>query len=243
MHNFLKWHNFETYQDYLNSPMWAEIRERVWNRDNGTCVACDAPGHCVHHRSYKDRVLRGEWDSDLITLCDACHKYIEFESDGSKIPSSNPKRKEQLLAGLIMRNHSMTLTGLTKALRAVERSIRETDDKKTREENKEKMVRNQRRTLEHEIEKLQAELKNTNKILSETLKDLKAVRKKNVLLMKQLNAKEKRISTETPKAKANNEGVNGMHSRVRKLRGKDHIQVGKPVFYKPKKLLHTKTKH
>lgn len=243
MHNFLKWHNFETYQDYLNSPMWAEIRERVWNRDNGTCVACDAPGHCVHHRSYKDRVLRGEWDSDLITLCDACHKYIEFESDGRKIPSSCPKRKEQLLAGLIMRNHSMTLTGLTKALRAVERSIRETDDNKTRKGKKEKMVRNQRRTLEHEIEKLRSELNKTNKILSETLKDVKAVRKKNVLLQRQLNAKEKKISSEIPKPNASNEGVNGMHGKVRKLRGKDHIQIGKSGLYKPQNFLHPKTKH
>ena len=218
MYNFLKWHNFETYQDYLNSPMWAEIRKRVWNRDNGTCVACDAPGHCVHHRSYKERVLRGEWDSDLITLCDACHKYIEFESDGSKIPSSCPKRKEQLLAGLIMRNHSMTLTGLTKALRAVERSIRETNDNKTRKGKKEKMVRNQRRTLDHEIEKLQAELKNTNKILKDTLKELKSVKKLNDYLSRTVQRLRKKKVQRSKPPVPKSENANGMHGRVRALR-------------------------
>ena len=85
------------------------------------------------------------------------------------------------------------------------------------------MVRNQRRTLEHEIEKLQAELKNTNKILSETLKDLESSTKEKRAANEAAKRKRKKnIRTETPKAKANNEGVNGMHSRVRKLEARPH---------------------
>lgn len=63
-----------TYQEYLKSPEWDEIRKEQLRRAGYRCQVCDArnvPLH-VHHRTY-DR--RGhERYGDLLVLCENCHR-------------------------------------------------------------------------------------------------------------------------------------------------------------------------
>lgn len=72
-----------SYDEYLQSRHWKQIRARVLDRDRHACRICNARGtwnpHTrrwdglqVHHRSYGPRGQ--EEVSDLTTLCDECHE-------------------------------------------------------------------------------------------------------------------------------------------------------------------------
>lgn len=64
-----------TYQEYLESPEWAEKRRAVLARAAGRCEACGVEGVPleVHHRTY-ERLGDEDVDSDLRALCRACHE-------------------------------------------------------------------------------------------------------------------------------------------------------------------------
>jgi len=67
---------------YLRSDLWKTIRARVLKRDGGKCFRCKKRANIVHHLSYEDDVLDGNADDLLVSLCFACHSFIEF--DGSR---------------------------------------------------------------------------------------------------------------------------------------------------------------
>lgn len=60
------------YRDYLQTPEWAAIRERIQRRDGRKCKICGGTEELqIHHKSYDHR---GREDPrDLITLCGGCH--------------------------------------------------------------------------------------------------------------------------------------------------------------------------
>ena len=65
------------YQDYLRSRTWDRIRRAALKRDRYHCqlnAKHTGPLH-VHHNNY-DRVGGKELASDLITLCENCHKMV-----------------------------------------------------------------------------------------------------------------------------------------------------------------------
>ena len=64
----------DEYGKYLASPLWAEIRTRVLERDKHTCQDCGGPANQVHHLSYSDAVMAGKDDSQLVSLCGDCHQ-------------------------------------------------------------------------------------------------------------------------------------------------------------------------
>lgn len=82
----LKSLGYPTYNHYLSSDLWSGIRNRVLLRDGYACNLCIARGNAVHHLSYSREVLLGEDDSSLVTLCNRCHKKVEF------CPGGNVKR-------------------------------------------------------------------------------------------------------------------------------------------------------
>lgn len=97
------------YRDYLNSDLWSTTRARVLDRDKHRCQACLGKAECVHHRSYKKKVMDGDsralhW---LISLCNACHKHIEFCDNGYK--RSCLKEKEATLSRLMLNARGMRL--------------------------------------------------------------------------------------------------------------------------------------
>lgn len=67
----------EQYRAYLNSPKWAEIREKIIFRDGGMCRICGAGKNLqVHHLRGRYRFHEEGHPEDLITLCDTCHQTI-----------------------------------------------------------------------------------------------------------------------------------------------------------------------
>jgi 5-methylcytosine-specific restriction endonuclease McrA len=63
-----------TYAEYLHSPEWLALRERVRKRDGYRCRICNSAEDLnVHHREYPRR-----WSEDnethLTTTCWACHQ-------------------------------------------------------------------------------------------------------------------------------------------------------------------------
>ncbi len=62
----------QSYQDYLRSEQWQQLRLKVLKRDGFRCQGClAARATQVHHRSYGN--VRREFCFELISLCDACH--------------------------------------------------------------------------------------------------------------------------------------------------------------------------
>lgn len=75
---------FDSYLNYLASDLWRAIRKRVMDLHSSECLLCDAIAECVHHMTYTHEVLLGKRLNQLIPLCKACHKKIEFCPDGKK---------------------------------------------------------------------------------------------------------------------------------------------------------------
>lgn len=89
-----------TYYEYLDSPLWAEIRQRVLTRDNHLCLCCGKKATQVHHRNYRVTALTGDQIHSMFSICGRCHKWIELEKDGSKSHISAVGRKARILRHL-----------------------------------------------------------------------------------------------------------------------------------------------
>lgn len=64
---------FESYAHFLASDHWAGMRQRVLERDAGSCTRCPSKVRLqVHHLTYKR--LGRERMEDLTMLCRACHR-------------------------------------------------------------------------------------------------------------------------------------------------------------------------
>jgi len=54
----------------LETERWQRLRFHIWNRDQGKCVLCGAPGVDLHHLSYR----WGFFNSRMVSLvCRECH--------------------------------------------------------------------------------------------------------------------------------------------------------------------------
>lgn len=70
------------YSDKLKDPRWQKMRLKILERDGWMCQECkeDNETLMVHHYFYDRRLEPWDYDeSNLITLCESCHKY-EHES-------------------------------------------------------------------------------------------------------------------------------------------------------------------
>lgn len=72
---------FKTYAEYLASPLWKAIRERVFGEKGRQCLCCGRAATQVHHNNYDLWVLSGEQLWGLVPLCGGCHQRIEFEGE------------------------------------------------------------------------------------------------------------------------------------------------------------------
>jgi len=67
----------ETYQKYLETPLWQGIRKRVLSAKGRSCEACGSRRKIsVHHSIYETDILEGKSLRGLTVVCDACHKAI-----------------------------------------------------------------------------------------------------------------------------------------------------------------------
>jgi 5-methylcytosine-specific restriction endonuclease McrA len=65
------------YSELLKDPRWQKKRLRVLDRDQWMCQRCGADQYTlhVHHIEYKKGIKPWDYDdSDLLTLCEYCHK-------------------------------------------------------------------------------------------------------------------------------------------------------------------------
>ena len=67
-----------TYQQYLQSDHWQDVRKRYWKSKlhDGSCWACGEKNKPLqlHHKTYKR--IGKERLNDLILLCGMCHKDV-----------------------------------------------------------------------------------------------------------------------------------------------------------------------
>lgn len=66
------------YRQYLNSPDWKRVRNRVMRRDGWTCQRCGSRAQEVHHVKYTKAHGRGDFRKqplkNMVALCRACHQ-------------------------------------------------------------------------------------------------------------------------------------------------------------------------
>jgi len=81
-----------SYDQYLRSTLWKEIREWVINTQAGKCSICDRQAEEVHHHDYANETMWGEKSEGLVGLCSRCHDLVEFDGNRVKRESLSVKR-------------------------------------------------------------------------------------------------------------------------------------------------------
>lgn len=66
------------YCEYLKTDEWQNIRSEILTKDS-SCLVCGHSASQVHHTDYEWDTLLGLCHAALISLCDRCHKDIEFD--------------------------------------------------------------------------------------------------------------------------------------------------------------------
>ena len=94
---------FTSYQQYLESPLWSAIRKRHLKVMHYSCQICKDRANQVHHRQYRMVDLQGETSKQLVAICQNCHRWIEFDDDGTKLMDSNQinSRLDRLMNGFV----------------------------------------------------------------------------------------------------------------------------------------------
>ena len=71
------------YEAYLQTPEWADRRDRIFKRANGVCEGCgEAPAEQVHNLSYEHGGNEFLWE--LVAICRRCHLSVHgIENDAS----------------------------------------------------------------------------------------------------------------------------------------------------------------
>lgn len=77
---------FASYEKYLSSRLWRDIRNRVLLSANGECFCCKKPPNQIHHCDYTEFALNGTDLSVLWAICRKCHFWAEFHTTENKYP-------------------------------------------------------------------------------------------------------------------------------------------------------------
>lgn len=75
----LKTIGYADYKAYRASDLWKGIRRRVLERDGRKCRLCQEWTGIVHHDLYDKPTMLGDTLEHLYSLCDDCHRKIEFD--------------------------------------------------------------------------------------------------------------------------------------------------------------------
>lgn len=82
---------YPTYDAYLRSALWHDIRERHLAR-HPSCFRCGKPATQVHHAVYTKKVLT-LGGAHLYSVCSACHVAAEFsQAEGKMAPKYATQR-------------------------------------------------------------------------------------------------------------------------------------------------------
>jgi len=99
-----------SYQEYLNTPLWREIRQRVIDKKGTCCEGCGGDYIIqVHHTFYTKIIISGKSLRGLRVVCKTCHKKIHKLVDDGEMSlkkatktilgniKPKPKKKEHSL--------------------------------------------------------------------------------------------------------------------------------------------------
>jgi hypothetical protein len=75
---------FAGYGEYLASPLWGQVRERVFRAKGNRCFLCGRHATQVHHNRYHKSDLLGLSLKYLNPICGRCHTTIEYGEDGKR---------------------------------------------------------------------------------------------------------------------------------------------------------------
>lgn len=98
----LKSIGFNSYKEYLESPLWLAIKKEVFIRDACQCrVKYCADKGCkqAHHLSYSRIVLLGLDSSKIVTVCIKHHKEIEYDKERKRSLDESRWKTIQLVTG------------------------------------------------------------------------------------------------------------------------------------------------
>lgn len=68
---------FDSYNQYLNSELWSDIRQKIIGAHR-VCWKCDSLASVVHHRRYDLPTLMGLDLCGLVAVCQDCHEEAEY---------------------------------------------------------------------------------------------------------------------------------------------------------------------
>ena len=78
-HEALWWRE---YNEYLRTPQWRALRQRVIRRDGGRCQGCgEQEAVDVHHKTYAH--VGAEFMFELESVCRDCHKRLHPHMEGA----------------------------------------------------------------------------------------------------------------------------------------------------------------
>jgi hypothetical protein len=86
---------YQTYNGYLRSKFWKELRERFFKARGRKCRTCPGDATQIHHVYYTSANLRGETFDGMDGICSHCHRTLETKSR-SKRRSADDVRKIHL---------------------------------------------------------------------------------------------------------------------------------------------------
>lgn len=94
----LEFLGFGSYREYLNSPLWQEVRQKVLV--GGPCYVCGRLNATqVHHQEYTEENLCGDSLQGMVPICGGCHRKVEFSPSGKKYSMIGANRKTDSLRG------------------------------------------------------------------------------------------------------------------------------------------------
>lgn len=72
---------FGSYSEYLASPLWRSIRQRVYEAKGRVCVSCEInAAEDIHHDRYDRDTLVGKTLKYLRPLCRHCHEIVHGDA-------------------------------------------------------------------------------------------------------------------------------------------------------------------
>lgn len=74
---------YGNYSNYLKSPTWASIRQRVMRANDHCCFICGEKATFCHHTNYTVQAMRGTDISGIYPVCNTCHQRSHYDQDGS----------------------------------------------------------------------------------------------------------------------------------------------------------------
>jgi len=101
---------FETYLQYLRSPIWKRTSKQVLHGQR--CISCRRHRATVgHHASYDLATMRGERTDTILAVCRGCHKRAERFARQTLAPAEDRLNivTAELLAGVFRRQRRRRL--------------------------------------------------------------------------------------------------------------------------------------